>query len=284
MEIRYLDLGEVTPEIYTALWEYDSVIELNEPTLIKFSPNTKIVQFFQGPYWDEELQDWKNDFTNLSEFYNSEILKDVIISRCYVPIEINYSAEISYYIATPDGTDFILYLPDMGVLSEKDKRQEIDFIFKNILIQALSEKNIDSKVGGNDVIFELNGNYKKFSGSLYRPATDGYGSNDIGITYKFDFKLANKLREISTEIKIKKFDVKDVSDVVGGLWEVDSTIDRDELDFEVVQRMSNHLGYTIRQDTLTYDEENLLFERGHRRMTEKEWYLYGNNDGFDIYS
>jgi len=35
---------------------------------------------------------------------------------------------------------------------------------------------------------------------------------------------------------------------------------------------------------LTYDEEDLLSERGHRRMTEKEWYLYGNNDGFDIYS
>jgi len=64
---------------------------------------------------------------------------------------------------------------------------------------------------------------------------------------------------------------------------VDPTIDRDELDFEVVQRMSNHLGYTIRQDTLTRDEENLLFERGHRRMTDKEWYLHGNNNSFDIY-
>ena len=34
MEIRYLDLGEVTPEIYTALWEYDNVIDLKEPTFI----------------------------------------------------------------------------------------------------------------------------------------------------------------------------------------------------------------------------------------------------------
>ena len=29
-----------------------------------------------------------------------------------------------------------------------------------------------------------------------------------------------------------------------------------------------------------FDEENLLFERGHKRMTDKDWYLYGNNDGF----
>ena len=28
MEIRYLDLGLVSTEIYTSLWEYDKVIEL----------------------------------------------------------------------------------------------------------------------------------------------------------------------------------------------------------------------------------------------------------------
>ena len=40
MEIRYLDLGSVSPEIYTSLWEYDNVVELKEPTLIKFSTKT----------------------------------------------------------------------------------------------------------------------------------------------------------------------------------------------------------------------------------------------------
>ena len=83
-------------------------------------------------------------------------------------------------------------------------------------------------------------------------------------------------------INDNKFDVKDVSEVVGGLWEVDPTIDRDKLDFEVVQEMSNYLGYTIRHDILTNKEEDLLFERGHRRMTEKDWYLYGNNDNFEM--
>ena len=53
MEIRYLDLGLVSPEIYTSLWEYDKVVELKEPTLIKFSPETTVIQFWQGPYWDE---------------------------------------------------------------------------------------------------------------------------------------------------------------------------------------------------------------------------------------
>ena len=30
MEIRYLDLGSVSPEIYTSIWEYDNVVELKE--------------------------------------------------------------------------------------------------------------------------------------------------------------------------------------------------------------------------------------------------------------
>ena len=59
MEIRYLDLGSVSPEIYTSLWEYDNVVELKEPTLIKFSTNQTLIQFWQGPYWDENTQTWK---------------------------------------------------------------------------------------------------------------------------------------------------------------------------------------------------------------------------------
>ena len=278
MEIRYLDLGSVSPEIYTSLWEYDNVVELKEPTLIKFSTNKTLIQFWQGPYWDEVTQTWKNDYTDLSNFYNAKILEGIPKCRCYIPIEINYSAEIAYYIASKHGTDFILYLPDMDVLSEKHKRQEVDSIFQNIMVEVLSDRHIDSKIDGNDVLYRYGHKYKKFSGSLYRPALNGFGYIDNGITYKFDYKLANKLREITNEINIKKFDVKDVSDVVGGLWEVDSTIDRDDLDFEVIDRLCYKLGYTLRHDN--FDEEYLLFERGHKRMTDKDWYLYGNNDGF----
>jgi len=278
MEIRYLDLGSVSPEIYTSLWEYDKVIELNEPTLIKFSTNTTLIQFWQGPYWDEVTQTWKNDNTDLSNFYNAKILKGIPKCRCYIPIEINYSAEIAYYIATPDGTDFILYLPDMDVLSEKHKRQEIDSIFQNIMVEVLSERNINSKIDGNDVLYKHNGKYKKFSGSLYRPASNGFGYIDNGITYKFDSQLANKLRDINNDVDIKKFDVKDISDVVGGLWEIDSTINKDNLDFEIIRKLCHRLGYNLRHDN--FDEEYLLFERGKKRITDKEWYLYGNNENF----
>ena len=278
MEIRYLDLGSVSPEIYISIWEYDNVVELKEPTLIKFSTNQTLIQFWQGPYWDENTQTWKNDHTDLSNFYYSEQLRGIPKCRCYIPIEINYSAEIAYYIASKHGTDFILYLPDMDVLSEKHKRQEVDAIFQNIMVEVLSDRNIDSKIDGNDVLYKHNGKYKKFSGSLYRPASNGFGYIDNGITYKFDSQLANKLRDITNDINIKKFDVKDVSEVVGGLWEIDSTIDKDELDVQVIHRLCHELGYTLRNDK--FHEEDLLFKRGKKRMTTKEWYLYGNDDAF----
>tara|TARA_Y100000592_G_scaffold14477_1_gene20580 strand:+ start:1234 stop:2082 length:849 start_codon:yes stop_codon:yes gene_type:complete len=278
MEIRYLDLGSVSPEIYTSLWEYDNVVELKEPTLIKFSTNKTLIQFWQGPYWDENTETWENNFTDLSNFYYSDELKGIPLCRCYIPIEINYTAEIAYYIASEHGTDFIVYLPEMDVLSEKHKRQEVDKIFQNIMVDVLAEKKIKSKIDGNDVLFYDNGKYRKFSGSLYRPAKHGYGYIDNGITYKFDSELANKLRNITNDTKIKKFDVEDISNVVGGLWEIDSSINKDELDFEVIHRLCYKLGYKLRHDK--FHEEDLLFERGHRRLTEEKWYLYGNNDDF----
>ena len=146
------------------------------------------------------------------------------------------------------------------------------------MVEVLSDRSIDSKIDGNDVLYKHNNKYKKFSGSLYRPALNGFGYIDNGITYEFDSELANKLRGITNDVDIKKFDVKDVSDVVGGLWEIDSTIDKNDLDFEVIDRLCYRLGYTLRHDN--FDEEDLLFERGHKRMTDKDWYLYGNNDGF----
>ena len=146
MEIRYLDLGEVTPEIYTALWEYDNVIDLKEPTFIKFSTITSYVQFWRGPYWDKKIQEWKNDYTDLSTFYNSKELAGVPLCRCYIKIELNYGADIAYYIASPNGTDFILYAPD----SDKNKRKNIDSMFQNTLCETLGDRNINTKIDGND--------------------------------------------------------------------------------------------------------------------------------------
>ena len=52
-KIRYLDLGNVSNEIYISLWEYDSIIHLTQPLIIKFTatwcgPCKKIAAIFNN--------------------------------------------------------------------------------------------------------------------------------------------------------------------------------------------------------------------------------------------
>jgi lipoate-protein ligase A len=280
MEIRYLDLGPVSTEIYTSLWEYDNVVELEEPTLINFSTNKTLIQFWQGPYWDGN--DWKNDYTDLTDFFTLKM--GIPVCRSYVPIEINYSAEVSYYVESPNVHNFILYLPNMSKLNKQDyqKRKKVkESIFK-IVSDTLYNRGIKTENINNDLYFKHNDRTKKFCGSMFRPAyNNGYGCVDFGLTYDFDFNTANKIRKIDSTIILKKFANENISDVVGGLWEIDKKIN---IDSQVVSQISKEFGYTLKIDSLTNEEESKLFERGNRRLTEKEWYLYGNNDGFDIYS
>ena len=283
-EFRYIDLGTVSKEMYAALWEYDNVIDLKDPILIKFSTNKTLVSFFQGPYWDKELKEWKNLYTDLTNYFYSPELSDIDKLRYYQKVEINYDADLCYYVESPNVTNFIYFFPDGGRIEEdKNKRILITDLFMDTVKEILAETNIgETKRKGNDIFFKSGGNLKKYLGNLYRPSANNWGYCDISITYDFDFEVANRVRTFDSKVKVKKFEVDDIKDMVGGLWEVDPTIDKDEVDLEVVTRVSKKLGLSIKNDSLTGDEMDKLFERGHRRLTEEQWYLYGNNDGFEI--
>ena len=71
-QIRYINLNKVSPEIYTSLWEYENVIELRKPTIIKFNTDRTLAIFWQGPYWNEKIQDWDNAYSDLSDYFNAE--------------------------------------------------------------------------------------------------------------------------------------------------------------------------------------------------------------------
>ena len=283
-EFRYIDLGTVSKEMYAALWEYDNVIDLKDPILIKFSTNKTLVSFFQGPYWDKELKEWKNLYTDLTNYFYSPELSDIDKLRYYQKVEINYDADLCYYVESPNVTNFIYFFPDGGRIEEdKNKRILITDLFMDTVKEILAETNIgETKRKGNDIFFKSGGNLKKYLGNLYRPSANNWGYCDISITYDFDFEVANRVRTFDSKVKVKKFEVDDIKDMVGGLWEVDPTIDKDEVDLEVVTRVSKKLGLSIKNDSLTGEEMDKLFERGHRRLTEEQWYLYGNNDGFEI--
>ena len=230
-------------------------------------------------------------FSDLSQYFISPELSDIFMCRPYVKLELPYDADMSYYVMSKYVTNFIMFYPGIGRIKEdKDKRSEIFEIFFDSTRKVLkNEYNIKTKIPRNinnsptnDIFFKDDDKWKKFLGAMYRPACNNYGFIDMSITYKFDSEIANRVRKFGGGIRVKKFDVDDIKDMVGGLWEVDPTIDNDELDLEVVTRVSKKLGLSIKNDSLTGDEMDKLFERGHRRLTEEQWYLYGNNDGFEI--
>ena len=249
----------------------------------------KIFKFFEQKVSFKIIKNFvgmgKNLYTDLTDYFYSPELSDIDKLRYYQKVEILYDADLCYYIESPDVTNFIYFYPNGGRLEEdKDKRL---FMVESLFMSSIEEILVNTDIGeterrGNDIFLKSGDKFKKCAGTLYRPAANNWGYCDISITYDFDFEIANRVRTFDSKVKVKKFEVDDIKDMVGGLWEVDPTIDKDEVDLEVVTRVSKKLGLSIRNDSLTDEEESKLFERGHRRLTEEQWYLYGNNDGFEI--
>ena len=44
-ELRYLNLGSLTPDLYTSAWEFDGLIPITEPTLLRWTQANTIVEF-----------------------------------------------------------------------------------------------------------------------------------------------------------------------------------------------------------------------------------------------
>jgi hypothetical protein len=54
------------------------------------------------------------------------------------------------------------------------------------------------------------------------------------------------------------------------------------VEFKYIDGICKNLNFITKNDSLSDEEESKLFERGNRRLTEKEWYLHGNNENFEI--
>ena len=91
-KVRYLDLGSVSNEIYISLWEYDSLIHLSEPLIIKFSTEKTLVSFFKL-FFNKDKKEWENLYSDLSDYFNSEELSDIDKVRYYQKLEIPYDAK-----------------------------------------------------------------------------------------------------------------------------------------------------------------------------------------------
>ena len=278
-DIRYLDLGEVSPEMYLGLWEYDNVIDIKKPTLIKWFVDRTLISFSQGPRWDEKLKKWGYDIVDLSDIYNTNELSDIYKVRLYEKLEIQYSADMSYYIEGPDVINYAIFCKGYDF----EGRKQINEVLREVIKKIFKEEGIELQfLRINDLAFKDDGKLKKCISLSYRSSIPEYSNFTVTFTYKFDSEVANRVRNFKSKVRLKKFHVDDISNAVGGVWEINSTIDKMGVEFKYIDGICKNLNFIIKNDSLSDEEELKLFERGNRRLTEKEWYLYGNNENFEI--
>ncbi len=276
--IRYVDLKSVSPEILSIMCEVDFVIDIQVPTIFRYTSDRVLCHF------------WGLEHTNISSLLLSKELSDVYMLRSYIPFingvfPVNRNAslvfessEFGYYIETPDVTYWIILHPDNNI------HRKMDSISHSILQDIFKEKNIKTKHVCNDLFLrdKIDNQWKKFVGSLYRPAKNNHSYSDIALTWKFDVDVANRVRKVADDenIKLKKFKVEDIGSRVTGVFSVYPTVNREEVELEFINRFSNSFDLTIKSDTLLKEEYDLLFDMGNRRLEDINWQHKGINDNF----
>jgi len=259
MKIKYVDLGCVSKEMYTGIWEYGNLIDINCPVVIKFSLKKQTVSFFG------------NSELDISSFFNGEI-KDPI-ARIYANPGNIPDDKMAYWIEGPNCFIFILYC-------SRDVKQ----LFLQSIRECCFKFGIETFWNGrNDIFFKIGNKQKKFFGTGY-DSVNGWHANDGSITYKFNSELANKVKalDINNVLKTPKFesDSGNIGDSIGGLWEVDSTIDPIKFNDEFLKILVKKLGGTLEKNNLSDEEMQLLISRGKKRLEDEEWLLRGNNENF----
>ena len=276
--IRYVDLKSVSPEILSIMCEVDFVIDIQVPTIFRYTSDRVLCHF------------WGQEHTNISSLLLSKELSDVYMLRSYIPFGddifpvnrndslVFESSEFGYYIETPDVTYWIILHPNNNI------HQKMDSMSHSILQDIFKEQNIKTKHVGNDLFLrdKIDNQWKKFVGSLYRPAKNNYSYSDIALTWKFDVDVANRVRKVADDenIKLKKFKVEDIGSRVTGVFSVHPTVNREEVELEFINRFSNSFDLTIKSDTLLKEEYDLLFDMGNRRLEDINWQHKGINDNF----
>jgi len=291
MNLRYVDLGYVSPEIYVSMWEYDCLFEPKLPTLVKWSSNTTIIDIWQGPYWewDENHKDggvWKDKYSDISDYI--EGLPELTFTRPHQKLEITYDTDMSYYVTGKGVSNWILLTPN-SPKEDREGRRKINEVCYNLVMDILKEFRVETEWAmmktTNDMFAKhMDGTWKKFFGGAYKYTDWEYGYQDMSITYDFDYKTAEKVRNFDGKIRVKKFDIDDIRDVVGGLCEINPNFNRVEFEEKIVDRICDKFDYIRKDDILSEDDEIKLLENGTKRNTEKDWLYYGRNKGFAKWS
>jgi len=76
--IRYIDLKNVSPEVFSTMWEVDFIIDIQVPTIFQYTSDRVLCHLWEPP----------RVYTNISSLLLSKELLDVYMMRCYAPVDI----------------------------------------------------------------------------------------------------------------------------------------------------------------------------------------------------
>jgi len=267
-QVRYVDLGLVSKEIYTGIWEYQHVIDIQEPTILQWSMEKESVSF-SGIH--------PTDLTHIFEHLEDKIRiwdAPILISDNW-KTEVNNN--IAFYLEGPSITNILFF-------SKLDSEDTYDLCKKSVN-EECSKYNIEVKQNNrNDLLFYLDGQWKKFVGAG-RVSVFDWNEVCLSINYKVNTELGNKIRKWDDKKVLKSVylyegdDLQkhiekfggDLSNIIGSLSEVNSTINQDKFNSKFVKNFTNKLNLEIKSDSLTSDELYAIQSRGEARLSDDEW-------------
>ena len=252
-KLRHINLGLIEPKLIQAIWEYPEIVPLKVPTIFTYSPNKDVV----GTRGIEELS---------KKIKTENLPKDIGFYRYK-------GREEAAYVICSGTLLFVLHYPDTNLFEQIDKG------IKAIMYKTLRACNIPVELNhkNNDLYFLKDGMQKKFFGIMDDSLIEGWKTKIFSVGIKFNSDLANKLYRLDTNKFTKKGDIKDISEVVGGLSEVVQDIDRDEVVGKVIQDIADRFNLSIEKDNLT-EEESSKMNGLVNKLDNKEWKLHGKRD------
>ena len=276
-QVRYVDLGLVSKEMYTGIWEYQHLIDIQEPTILQWSLEKESASFFGI---------WPVDITHILEHLEDKIRiwdGTLLINDTW---KTEVDENVAFYLEGPLVTNITLF-------SKLDSDDTFELCRKSVDDEC-SKYNLGIKGNyRNDLLLYHDERWKKFFG-LGRVSVFDWNEVNLTISYKVHVDLGNSIRkwddknvlkavylynESETKEHIKKFG-GDLSSVMGGLWEVNPDIEQQKFNFDVIKDFTDKLNLEIRKDTLSNSEWDLLMERGSTRLTDEEWLFKGINKNF----
>jgi len=240
-KLRIINLGHTEGKIESAVWEFPDYMEKKQPALIIRQPKKDELGFLgEKP---------------LKDLVNVEELGDVDLCR--------------FKIGNSPG---MLHLPScfhIHLIYPTEAMQQLVRTLKAITFKVLKDYGIACVEKNNDIFINIDGKEKKFWGSIKKVFGD-WMIVGFSITFEINYELARKIYRLDTEKFQKKGEVKDIQEVICGLWEANKTIKPEEFLTKFVSKLAERLDLEIENDNFTILENqklNVLAEQ----FGQKEW-------------